>query len=410
MPLGSYRIGSRNRYIAPPSFVKVTPAKIAPESIVSMQGLKNTEVSWSYDSVPSQPHMFVDSHGNGVAVRRTSNKLHFVPAYDLKAHGNFGAENDSTMGYAGWKAAGEKYGPSHFEYVKLPETTIHSGVVSSFREMPSYFDIRDPWISKFSSDLYISETHLNKTGKRLSEIENLRQHLTSYYGTSIARTLAQEAISSGRSLEDIGYIGAGHLPKGATYGVTRMSDGRVVVLAGYSYDAIAKAARSWGVDVKTYLETIMAEEGEHINRKSFDRFSSEDGFIAEEEVTKDSVYRAFSRLAKGAEGGDPRNPWYGKQSAKLKAQARIKLNDRNTTEERYRGLYSRDKTSLKLMLEMDAMEKGLEGEAVAEYVEGRMAQIEAEPESKPMSRLERIADEGQREKPATKEAIAEAAE
>jgi len=401
MPLGSYHIGSSNRYIAPPSFVKVTHAKIAPESIVSMQGLKNTESSWPYnESMPSQPHMFVDSHGNGVAVRRTSNKLHFVPAYNLKAHGNFGAENDSTMGYAGWKAAGEKYGPNHFEYVKLPETTIHSGVVSSFRQRPSYFDVRDTWIPKFSSDLYISETHLNKTGKRLSEIENLRQHLTKHFGTETASGLAVEAIKEGNALEDITYIGAGHLPKGAAYGVNRMSDGRIVVLAGDSYDAIAKAARSWGVDVWTYLETIFAEEQQHIIRRSFDKPNeSAESWIGEERATKRDVYNKLLEIAEGAEG-DPR-PRYRRERGRIKKMAEIKKNDLETVE-RYRELAKE--------LAMEAEEKGLQGGAVDEYVDGRLYQISDEAESKPrMSRLERIAEEGARGvKEAPKEAVAEA--
>lgn len=399
MPLTSYRVGSPV-YIAPPSHIKVSPAKIPKEKIVSMQGLKNTESSWPYDqSMPSRPHIFSDGHGHGFAVRRTSNKLHGVSYNNFSKYGDFSPQLDDTMGFGSWKDAGEKYGPNHFEYVKLPSTSIHSGVVESFRQKPSYFDVRDTWIPKFSSDLYISETHLNKTGKRVSEIENLRQHLTNYFGTPVARELAQDAMASGKSLEDIGYIGAGHLPKEAAYGVARMSDGRVVVLAGYAYDAIAKTARRWGLDVKTYLETMMAEEHQHIIRKSFDKPNNEDDFVAEEEITKDGVSNAYSRLAKGAEGGNPRNPRYEQRRRNFKIQSGVKLHDRDTADERYRGLYRGDKAEMRLMLEMDAIEKGLRGEAVTEYVEGRLSQMDG-AESPRMSRLERIAEE----KPAPKEA------
>lgn len=67
MPLSSYHVLG-TAYIAPPLSVKVTSKKIALEERRSHMFVPNTQSSWPYDqSLPSQPHFAIGSHGELVA-------------------------------------------------------------------------------------------------------------------------------------------------------------------------------------------------------------------------------------------------------------------------------------------------------------------------------------------------------
>lgn len=386
---------------------------------------RNTESSWPYNlSMPSKPHFvreqIVAKGGDGVymptkfidaeavsALRVTSSNINRwkVSLDNLNEFGDFTPQVDDVYGFKGWLDAGTKYGPNCFEYVKPQQKTNEPSAIISFGDRLAQFDIRDTAVPKYVSEFYVARIN-NDAGKEISKFGNEVQRLTGYDGTKIAKALAEQAIESGQIVEPIGYIGRGGLPKGAAYGVTRTRNGKVILLvADNLYEEIAKVARSWGIDANSYLETILAEEQEHINRKSFDMgFDSVDDWIAEEKATKYSVYRKFSELAEGASGGNPRDPKYEKERARLNKQAQIKWLDWATTRERYLELYQSNRSLLKSMLESDAREKGLKGGAVEEYVEGRLYQIadEAEGKSPAMSRLERIANdakESPREEP-----------
>lgn len=390
----SYPILSANKYAGNFDSPKAKP--LPASSIRSMQGLKPTESSWPYNlSMPSRPHFFSDGHGNGIAVRRTANKLHTVPYDDVIKYGDFSPQLDDTRGFAGWKAACEDRPPNFFEYVKLPQTTSNSGVSVSLGERLADFDSRDTFIPKYVTDTTIIGTHNNKLGKRLSEIEaNVREPLRNYLRTHDGKELASYLISVGREPVDIDEIAVGFLPEGALYGVGRTNDGKVMLTSAWrALEKIADEARQLGVKPEDLLASVLAEEITHVWGKDVDK---EGNPIGIEIAAKETVRQHYERLAKGADG-DPKK---GDLKRKYERLAAIKKLDAETTPQRY----SKDRGYSK-------NERHAYGEEAGEYADSSPEDSATETDGpKRMSRiskLERIAEKGS-EAEAKQEAQAEA--
>ncbi len=415
MPLGSYHVLGTH-YIAPPLSVKVTPKKIAPEDHRSHMFITNTQSSWPYDqSLPSQPHFARGSHGELVAFEKTSSKLPFFYD-DYPMNGRASPQIDDFNQYVPnsfgtWLDAGEKYGPNSFSYVKVPSWT---NAMVSLGERKAEFHYGDTPIPKYVSDISF-EGRLNGIGPALSRIHgSVTDKLNSYLGTRNGRELASYLKSLGHSPEDIGWVGTGFLPHSAIYGVDRLSDGKILLTAAEdAYDKVVKDAKLLGVDPDVLLASIFAEELTHIWRGDFDKEGSN---VAIEMSAKEIVARHYDRLAKGADG-DPKKV---DLKSRYRRVAAIKRHDRDTTPERYgkhsshyKELYSKDRASLELMLEMDAMEEGYRGGKAREYVASRLMEIENETDNPQRgSRLETIAKEGKEtakpEKESLREDVAEA--
>lgn len=387
------------------------PAKI--EAYNSHMFIPNTETSWSYDiSMPSSPHFVKGSYGEVLGIRKTSNNK-FV-FHDFNEYGDASPTIDDFNRYVPdsfgkWKHAAEDRPPNSFSYAALPKET---GVMISFGERKANFPHPgDTPLTKYVADLFVSAPN-NRIGKYISRIESsVRQKLNNYLRTDDGKDLSSYLASLGLSPEDIGYIGVGFLPKGAIYGVDRASDGKVILTATKdAYDKITKDARFFGVEPEDLLNSVLAEEMAHIWRRDFDK---DGNLISIEMSAKDIVAKHYARLAKNSEG-DPKKEKLRRKYHKLAA---VKEWDTLTTKQRYtkshnsyKALYQKDRASLALLLELDAMEEGYRGEKIKEYVESKLKEIGDEVAPESMSRLERIAKSGGKEASSERESPKESAE
>ncbi len=317
--------------------------KIPKEEFRSGRFIPPTVSSYPYNNdMPAKPYI-VEIRGKVFAVDRTSNRIYIQPLSEYDEHGPTTQIDDKNIN--SWIAGSPP--PAENKYIELPKETSALGIFEAFRER----DLRLKHPSDTNPHLYVHPLYItegywnNKVGKGVSEIENSRQRLSNYFGTEIAQALAEKAVNSGKKLEDITYIGVGFLPENAIAAVARTKDGKVMFIESKgAYRKVSEQARVLSrifgiyIDPETMWETVMGEEQEHINRKSYDnpKIKRNAGLIAEEEATKYSVYREFSDLEKNAQGGDPRNPNYRKLQEKYGKQAKVKKLDWKTTKERYK--------------------------------------------------------------------------
>ena len=316
-------------------------AKIPKEDIRSGYQTPPTVTSFPRNnSKPSEPY-FVKIGGEVYVVEKTVYRMNVQPLSEFKKYGSINQLDDYRI--KEWIEGGGP--PAEHEYVRLPRKTTKSGMSQAFRER----DLRmehptDTQVRLYLHDVYITEGYRNnEVGIGVSKIENSRQRLTNYFGTKIAQALAEKAAKSGKTLEEISYIGVGFLPENAIAGVTRTDDGKVAYIDSEgAYNKILNQAKILSkilgiyIDPEALLETIIAEEHEHIIRRSYDnpKIKRVAGVVAEERATKDLVYRAFLDLEKNAEGGYS-NPKNAELRARYRIQAKIKEMDRDTTKERY---------------------------------------------------------------------------
>jgi len=405
MPLSSYRILSPV-YISPLPSVRVQPKEIAPEEHKSMiQAVPNSFSSWPYNlSKPTSPTIIGD-----VPYMRSSSRLEAFSLDDFARYGLATSWEERGQLFQSWLDAGQRYGPKCFDYVRPTQKNFSSGAVESFGDSLAKFHNDDTPVRKHVHYFRVDEWPNNEVGKAVSRIENSRQSLMRYLITIDAQELSNYLKSLGYRAADIDNLGVGYLPEVAIYGVTRTESGRIrLSVAEDAYDKIVRDAKFLGVKPEDLLNSILAEELVHIWQRDFDK----DGDPIKIEIAaKERVARHYERLAKGADG-DPKK---GELKRKYQKLAAVKKLDAETTPQRYsrkgsyKELYSRDRTSLELMLELDAMEEGYRGEKVREYVKRHLKDIgeEVEENGKPhsMSRLEKIAD---KESPEPKAEAAEA--
>lgn len=231
--------------------------------------------------------------------------------------------------FGSWKAGSKP--PAMNEYVIIPPT--ETVAIGRFRDIPwQTYEGQSPLFNKYTREFHVSR--INDAGRMLSELENSRQRVKRYDETQIAQELG------GKMSDGVGYLARGGLPEGALYGVFRSKDGKVVLAVSKDmYEWASLEARELGIDTEAYLETVLAEEHAHIVRRSFDKnIEGIERIIAEEFATKDMVQSAYSRLAKGAEGGNPRNPRYQRARRRLQVQAAIKKADMESVD-RYRKVH-----------------------------------------------------------------------
>ena len=378
-----HRILSRNVYIGPPSFPDVKLFEKPEPSKSVLHSVPLGTFSHQYGEGPSYY-----SAGRGSFYFRTANNLfkfndpQYGPAF-----------NNDDRGMGGWLDAGQRYGPKSFEYVSLPRITSDSGAALRFGERPARFHYLDTHVPKYIQDSHSANWPKNKVGYAVSKIENLRQHLMNYFGTEDFRGLASHLRFLGYSPEDIGYLAVGFVPEDFSgMMVTRAKDGRILLSTSEDiYEAVARIARELGIDPVHVFNESLGEEITHIWRGDID---DPRDLITKEIEAKLMEKGHYEKMAKGSRG-DPR-----KHKARIYEKlAALKAWDAETTPERYskwakyQRLYSEDRESLEMMLELEAREEGMKGKNVQTYVQNRMEEIGREIEGKPeiASRLEKIA-------------------
>ena len=380
MPLPSYRVLSPV-YIRPQSSVRLEAKKIAPEEHKSMQGEAPTVGSYGHAS-----NTVIFRGGEAVTV--TSNNKFATTAKDYLRNGPVTQIDDYYFGR--WVQNGNENRPNS-EWNKPTMLGKESSVITSLGERKAQFDKRDTPIPKYVTETYVKGPN-NMLGTGLSRIQSsVKQRLANYLRTHDGKELASYLSSSGLSPEDIWYAGTGNLPERAIYGVSRLHGKVILEAAGDAYTKIVRDSKFLGVKPEDLLDSILAEEIAHIWRGDIDKDGDSIGI---EIATKELVARHYERLAKGADG-DPKKAGLKRRYQNL---AGVKRLDAKTTPQRYgkkgsyKELYSKDRASLELMLELDAMEEGYRGEKVREYVARHLKGIGEEAEGKEKSKLERIAD------------------
>lgn len=349
MPLPSYRVLSPV-YIEPPPSVIVTPKKIAPEYIKSMQFEVPTVGSYAH----AAPTVIVTP---AYVVSRTANKRFLTSHSDFLKNGYFSQQDDYEI--EGMKSAGEDARPNLFDYVNLPARTSASGVMESLGEMPANFTIDHPPLKKYVHDLVAVGVPNNEVGKRIQRIENLRQHLKGYLTTIDANESAKYLMELGYEPENIDRIGEGFLPERAIYGVARLKDGKVLLAAAEdAYEKVAREAKFFGVDINDLMDSMFNEEIAHIWRGDIDK---EGGSVPIELKTKQINREHYRRLVEKYFGTHK----LARRYAKL---AEILDIDIATTPERY----GRQRKNLEVIIE-DLKEKArILGKDETEYVSAHL--------------------------------------
>ena len=389
MPLGSYRILSESKYIGTHS--GSASLKIAPESITSMQSIPITMSSYGYGK--GMPHF-----AKGLVFEKTANNMYWTHDGDFERNGR-ALGPDDYFHYGNWIKAATNYGPNSWNRVALPPRTSASEAIESFEPIHLTSHIEDTPLNKPIHIFYMRGLRINEAGKKLSELENHRQHINSYLRTEDGRELPASLMNSGGKPTEIDDIVVGGLPSYALYGVVRSrlyggtKRGRVLLKAAEDvYERIATEARYFGIDAYDLMDTMLAEELAHIWLGDIDR---EGNSIKIEEAAKEVVLKHYLRLAKGAEGDQK------KRSLKERRykQAWVKKVDLETVDRYskkgsfYKQLYLENKSDLEYALTEEAVEKGYRGRAAQEYVSNRLEEIgeEADKDNR-MSRLEKIAE------------------
>lgn len=403
MPLGSYRILG-TKYIAPlvaAAFLSYGSPKIAPESYKSMQSIPITVSSEGYGE--SRPHF-----AKGLVYERTANNLYWTNAMDFERNGR-ALGPDDYFHYGNWIKAAKDYGPNSWNRVSLPPRTSASEAVESFDSINLSSHIEDTPLNKPIHIFYLRGLRMNEAGKKVSEVENFRQHINSYLRTSDGMELPTSLRAEGGKPTEIDDIAVGGLPSSALYGVGRTRSGRIQFkVAEEVYQKISAQARHFGMSIDDLMDTILAEELAHLWFGDIDKMGDE---IKIEEAAKEAVLRHYLRLAKGTEG-DPKKR---RLMERRYRQALVKQIDLETTPERYsrkssfyKKLYREDRAALEEMLSEKAMEEGYTGSDVKEYVADKVKEISEDNETPRMSKLEEIADRESKEAP-SEEPTAEAA-
>lgn len=278
------------------------------------------------------PFIYTKPNWQTVAKHITASNPHRweVPISDFRKYGNFSPQIDD-IGFASWKATGEE--SQAREYVVLPSKSILNGYIESFGERKLNLPKGDTPVDLFVHDNWYTG-RINDYGKYSHLIGNLKQNLMEYYGLKSSQDLVEFLESKGQTLEDIGYLAIGFIPKGAVYAVDRARDGKVIFFgAKDSFDGI-KDIRNFAFD----------EELTHIARKSYDLAKSIPEVIDEEIGTKSMVRDFYIKMAKGAEG----NPELVRKYMKLAA---LKDDEVNNTREVYSELFKRHQRDLESIVE-----------------------------------------------------------
>lgn len=393
MPLSSYYVSSPV-YIAPPS-VRVIPKKISPQDIKSMQ---TEPITVGYGH--AQPTMI---HTKDSYATRTSGNRFLISHRDFIENGPL--YNNDEYGHGHWKFAGEDNPPYKHNVVTLPPRTSESMAIGSFEERLASFQYGDTPLPKYVTDFEVIGFRINDVGTKVSQLHNLKYHLNSYFKTEDGKELPASLNAEGGKPAYIELIGIGGVPEDAVYGVTRTKDGKIILLAAEdSYDKTVRDARYLDMDVYDLMNSTFVEELAHIWFRDFDKPGD---YRKKERRAKEVKKKHYQRLLENAKG-DPKKRWVEERRKKQVEAAKL---DIATIEERYghgsfyKQLYENNRAALEEILAYEAVEqKGYRGKDVKDYVAKRLEEIGKEVgEESRMSRLEQIAEKGDK-KVAAKEA------
>lgn len=375
----------------------VTPKTTSVPREKILSGPFNAPTQGSYQHAAPTLVPVQDAQGNIIYKNITSSNVFTIK--DLGRNGYASAQIDDGVSrgnydfapFDSWKAGSKP--PILNEHViirKTPDSALTVGFGERLWQAP----VGQTPLKKYVTPVTLRDYPINDAGRGIYLAGNAKHGIMEYLRTREGQEFASLLRSSGGKPEEITDICVGGLPDNAIYGVSRRNGNIVLHAAEDAWDKIVKDAKHYGINPKDRKNAGLAEEIAHIWLRHLD---GEGDSIKKEIEAKLTVAENFARLERDYASGNPNNPNYTREKGRYGRLKEMKEEDARTTPARYRDLYSKDKASLKLMLEMDAMEKGLRGGAVEEYVEGRLAQIEGEAEGKPLSRLERIADRGVKE-------------
>lgn len=210
-------------------------------------------------------------------------------------------------------------------------------------------------------------TPINAAGRLLSQIHNTIHRMGEYSGTELAKILEGGPVKRSLGIDN---VAIGGLPEEADYGITRLNGKIVLQVSPHLYERASKIAAALGISTEAYLSMQLGEEHRHRVRGSFDKPNySVEGKVNEERGTKDDEFQALEKLAKGAEGGNVRNPRYHKALRELQILAALKRLDRDTVK-RYKEIYGSHAHFIADESDKASFEANSDGRITATY-EGR---------------------------------------
>lgn len=304
------------------------PATVKDIKIVSGRATPPTQGSYQH----ADPTLI---RYKGELVNVTSDNIWKI--HDFDKHGYASAQMDDGVGRGAYRFAPfdswlkGSPPPARNEYV------FHQGEPFAIRS------IEDRLVQTPSGEIQLSKrvhdyevTPINAAGRMLSQIHNTVYRVGEYSKTELAKILEGSPMKKSLGIDD---VVIGGLPEQADYGITRLNGKIVLQVSPQVYERASRIAAALGISTEAYLSMQLGEEHRHRVRGSFDKpYYSVKGKVNEEWGTKDDEFQALEKLAKGAEGGNARNPRYHKKLMELRILAALKRYDRDTVK-RYREIY-----------------------------------------------------------------------
>lgn len=359
---------------------------VKPSEIVSGKVGRTLTVSSHprHIAMPPEPHIF--RAGNEFyAMDVTANRRYVRPLWEPGPRTQI-----DDYGIESWKA-GAISPPIMHEYVEPVVKRDSSYIAFSFGDKPWHAPKEQtPQQLKFTTDVIIHDYPNNEFGRAVSRAGNLKQDILDFLGTDEGKASAPYLLSVGGKPEDIDYVAIGGLPPGAIFGVGRFNGKEIMYVAEDAYDLIAKDAKHYGMSRKERKNAGILEEITHMWLGHLDDERNPTTI----EIEAKSVDAGFyaEREANAASG--PPNPRNVKSRERYRRLKEFRIDDISTVPIRYKDVfsrYSRDKAPLREKFAEEARRKGLDKGAVEEYVDGRMAQLEAE-DRKSLSEFEALVD------------------
>src|SRR3989344_3662078 len=334
-----------------------SPNFISPSSHKSWMHIAPTVTSWPYDmSMASAPYILNTEKGD-FAVMKTANNIFATPISDYNKHGYFSQQYD--FGMDSWNDAGSKAKPAMFDEVALPNKSDGSLVLVSFGEKQARFMHGDTYLRKYVSDIQIENWPLNNIGVAFHKVHNAKQDLMKYYSSENGRELVAYLKSLGYTPAAIDQIGVMASKHAGIYGVGKYK-GRVIFVANEkAKEMLARWGKRYGATLQEMLEYAFDEEEIHLSR-DLDHITDT---IADETETKEIALEFYGK--KMAENS-------GEKKRSYKRKATIRIDDIDTTPERYRKP-SRHLESLDSLVKSLTAEARRVGADPSEYISNYLA-------------------------------------
>lgn len=219
----------------------------------------------------------------------------------------------------------------------------------------------------------VIKLNMRDVGKYISLQDNFREYIANYMKSSEGQKLSDLLNKSGFNAENIDYVAVGFIPDKAIYGVARLPDGKIVIKAHKdSYKKIADEAKYFGMEPEELRDVAIAEELTHIFRGL-----NHSNLITEETETKTTLKEFYEALSKSA--SDPNlKAKYERIIAHLEddistVSRYTKINSKDLQE--LVELYCTDMGELEQVLEAEAVERGLSGSDIKDYVSEKLDEV-----------------------------------